>query len=157
MGVRVNVKIVSHYSFSNMPNILLNCWIIFTQFEGTVSCEDAWMLCCYKAIFFDWLVGFYSLNTIYIKRIPVYHFDIIFSNNMKVYITISIHLGCSIKHTLDTKLDVVFFIPSQSQTLGGIFEWWSCFKSTVTEIQSTRDLPSVWLYGLHSICPQDFS
>lgn len=82
------------------------------------------MLCCYKAIFFDWLVEFYSLNTIYIKRIPVYHFDIILSNNMKVYITISIHLGCSIKHTLDTKLDVVFLFPVKArQTLGGIFEW----------------------------------
>lgn len=73
------------------------------------------MLCCYKAIFFDWLVGFYSLNTIYIKRIPVYHFDIILSNNMKVYITISIHLGCSIKHTLDTKLDVVFLFPVKAR------------------------------------------
>lgn len=72
---------------------------------------------------------------------------------MKVYITISIHLGCSIKHTLDTKLDVVFLFPVKAR------HWAASLNGdhAVTEIQSTRDLPSVWLYGLHSICPQDFS
>lgn len=64
--------------------------------------------CCYKVVFFDWLVGFYFLNIIYIKRIFVYYFDIILFNNMKVYIIILIYFGCFIKYILDIKFDVVF-------------------------------------------------
>lgn len=59
-------------------------------------------------VFFDWLVGFYFLNIIYIKRIFVYYFDIILFNNMKVYIIILIYFGCFIKYILDIKFDVVF-------------------------------------------------
>lgn len=66
------------------------------------------MFCCYKVIFFDWLVEFYFLNIIYIKRIFVYYFDIILFNNMKVYIIILIYFGCFIKYKLDIKFDVVF-------------------------------------------------
>lgn len=102
---------------------------------------------------FLWLVSrFFTLNTIYVKGYLSIDLISYCPIILRVYHYISIHLVVLyIIHWIRNLMQ--FLIPSQSPTLGGTFEWCSCSESTVTEIQSTRDLPSVWLYGIHSICP----